>query len=477
VPEVLFHRAGGPADPWRPADAALVAAGRRAVVDTCCRRRIAADVVPLVAPGTYRVRRAVPAARVSVIVPFRDGAVLLRRCVRSLLDTCAGSPPEIVLVDNGSVEEDTHRLLAELVSVSGVRIVAAPGAFNFATLVNRGAAAASGDVLCLLNSDVEAIAPGWLEALVEHATRPEVGAVGARLLYPDGSLQHGGVALGIDGATEHVERFAARDAPGPFAALAVVREVSAVTAACLATRRDVFARLGGFDEAFPSAYNDVDYCLRLEGDGLSILCTPHAELLHHEGGSRGRVDPGDAALALLRARWGGRPAHDPYWRLGASPPPSSGWAARQRRRIGWLARDLRDGLARGWQTAAGARRRDDAAGIALLAGGAVAVPGDANRYRLRIVNPTDHEQAVTVAVRAAAGRVVLEHTAPLGLAARSSQTLALETDWRGRLAIVDDDRPVSSPPARPATARGRLVATVRAGGSDTVAALEVRLLG
>src|SRR5439155_17800860 len=211
IREVLFHRPGEPGEAWRPADPALIAAGRRAVADACRRREIAAVVDPQAGAGTYRVRRTTRLTRqVSLVVPFRDGAVLLERCVRSVLRHAGRVPREIVLVDNGSVETETASLLHELAAEPGTRVLSAPGRFNYPTLVNRGAAAATGDVICLLNSDVEATSSCWLEALLDAVEQPDVGAVGARLLYSDGSVQHAGVILGFLGRTAHAHSFAPR---------------------------------------------------------------------------------------------------------------------------------------------------------------------------------------------------------------------------------------------------------------------------
>jgi GT2 family glycosyltransferase len=193
-----------------------------------------------------------------------------------------------------------------------------PGPFNFSRLNNAAARAAEGDYLLFLNNDVEVIAPGWLEALLEQAQRPDVGAVGARLLFPEGFVQHAGVVLGLGGIAGHAGRLLPPDGGGYHRCFDVVRECSAVTAACLMMRRALFLEVGGLDEQhLPVGFNDVDLCLRLQQCGLSVVYTPHAELLHYESLSRGpRVD--DAEVRTMRERWGAALAADPYYSASLS---------------------------------------------------------------------------------------------------------------------------------------------------------------
>jgi len=496
VREVLFHRPGEPGKAWRPADPALIAAGRRAVADACLRRGIAAEVDPQAVAGTYRVCRTTRLARqVSLIVPFRDGAVLLERCVRSVLRHAGRVPLEIVLVDNGSTETETAALLRELAVEPGTRVLSAPGRFNYSALVNRGAAAATGDVLCLLNSDVEATSSGWLEALLDAVEQPEVGAVGARLLYPDGSVQHAGVILGVLGGTGHAHRFAPRDAPGYFANMAVVREVSAVTGACLATRRETFERAGGLDEALPVAYNDVDFCLRLQEQGLRVLYAPYAELLHHEGASRGRVDAAVEARAYMMRRWGARFETDPYYHPGLTrtsedyapalvPTFSSrpaAFASLQGRRLRWLVQDLGAGM-RGWFDMVASLARPAAGGpaVALLAGAPVAVRGKVNRYRIRIVNsgllPLDVSLTLDGSIRVADEERAFRVATTRAIEAGATLDLACETDWCERFAFSEASGLAAVLTSGSATACCELRATLHAPGAIDIARVEQPLI-
>jgi GT2 family glycosyltransferase len=276
-------------------------AAKRALSESLERRGIDAWVEDGATLGWYRIRYRIPGdPLVSVIIPTRDRADLLAKCLDSL-DSSAYKRLEVIVVDNGSVEEETKTLFDS----RDLKVVRDPGDFNFSRLVNAGAAAATGDYLLLLNNDVEAINEEWIEAMLEHAQRPEVGVVGARLLYPNGRPQHEGVALGIGGTfAGHIDW---RNYLGLSQA---IRNCSAVTAAAALTRRSVFDQLGGFDESFRVAYGDVDYCLRARECGYMVVYTPYAELYHHESASRGSTNPPEDEK-LARQRWGR--LTDPYY--------------------------------------------------------------------------------------------------------------------------------------------------------------------
>ncbi len=256
---------------------------------------------------------------VTVIMPTRDRADLLAVAAQGVLRATDYPALDLIVVDNGSAEPAALALLSELGTDPRAQVLPFPGAFNFSAMNNAAARRARGQVLLLLNNDVELIDPGWLRAMVVHAMRPDVGAVGARLLYRDGSLQHGGMALGPAGGATHLLRGAPRDAPGYLGQLSATRDVSAVTAACLAIRADVWARVGGMNERLPVAWNDVDLCQRVRAAGLRVVWTPHAVLLHLEGETRGEdaADPARQARfladrALYRAAWGAAADDDPF---------------------------------------------------------------------------------------------------------------------------------------------------------------------
>jgi GT2 family glycosyltransferase len=239
-------------------------------------------------PGTFDVEGvATGAHRVSVIVPFRDGAPLLRVCVDTLSATAGDVDVELVLVDNGTTDPETLSLLERFAARPGVQVHHDGRPFNWARLNNEAVASASGDLLLFLNNDIECRRSGWLEALVAQAERPDVVAVGGRLLYPDGRLQHGGVVVGLGGAAGHVLAGLGAGEPGYLGMAVLARDVTAVTGACLATRRDVFEELDGFDESLGLDLNDIDYCLRGRAGGRRVVYEPRAELVHHESPSRG----------------------------------------------------------------------------------------------------------------------------------------------------------------------------------------------
>jgi len=306
VPEVLYHARTPRFLPDGLAGDAEHGTSRahRALESAIVRRGIVGSVESGARAGWYAVRPAVdPAATVSVIIPFRDQATLTRACVESLERNPGHRVHEVVLVDNGSTEPETHVLRRLLEQKSRTRVVDFPEPFNWAAINNAAAAVCTGDLLLFLNNDIEAKSDGWLRALVEQAQRPDVGAAGARLVYGDGSLQHIGVVLGIQGLAAHL--FAGMP-PGMTGYLGwdrVIRSWTAVTGACMLVRRQVFDELGGFDEGYPVAFNDVDFCLRLGSAGYRVVSTPYAELTHFESVSRGFSGYGRDLQRFL-ARWG-----------------------------------------------------------------------------------------------------------------------------------------------------------------------------
>ena len=271
-------------------------------------------------PGVVTPPLPEPLPLLSVILPTRDRLELLAPCLRTLLAVTDYPALELIVVDNGSVEPATLAFLADLAGDPRVRVLRDAGPFNFAALNNRAVAAARGELLCLLNNDIEVIALGWLRAMAAWALRPEVGAVGARLLYPDGTLQHAGVVLGLGEAAGHLYRGLPSDpAAAPRRSL-VAQELSAVTAACLVLRRAHYLAVGGMDAAnFAVAYNDVDLCLKLAARGLKIVWTPAATLLHRESQSRGHPDTAAkierqiGEVRALRRHWLARLQVDPQY--------------------------------------------------------------------------------------------------------------------------------------------------------------------
>jgi glycosyltransferase involved in cell wall biosynthesis len=328
IPAVLYHwRQQSGVKSFSESDLARCSdAARRAVEEHLGRLGEPATVeVHEHLPGWLAVRRTPPPKRpmVSIIVPTRDRAELLAQCAEGILGRTAYEPFELLIVDNDSSAPETFALFDRLLTDPRVRVLPAPGPFNYPKLNNDAVAASRGEVLVLLNNDISMIDGQWLDALVAQVVRPNVGAVGARLLFPDGRVQHGGVALGIGGATPvagHVGYGAARKDTGYYGHLVLPRNVSAVTAACLCLRREVFDEVGGMDEQHLAvAFNDVDLCLKIRARGYDVVWTPLAELYHHESATRGPDhDPVAAArfqreISVMRERWGSLLDNDPFY--------------------------------------------------------------------------------------------------------------------------------------------------------------------
>ncbi len=274
-------------------------------------------------PGTYRVRYPIPtpAPKVTVIIPTRDGGPLLKKCIHSIFEVTVHDNFEVVVVDNQSKSRETVDFLQSLSKRSNVTVLRYDFPFNYSSINNFAERHASGDVLCFLNDDVEAIESGWLNEMVSHALRPDIGAVGAKLLYGDGFIQHAGVVMGIGGFASHAHRLYPATHPGYAGRALLVQNFSAVTGACLVMRRNVFRAVGGFDEEnLPVAFNDVDLCLRVREVGYRVLWTPYAVLHHYESYSRGddQMSPEKRARFnreknFMLSRWKTDLLNDPYY--------------------------------------------------------------------------------------------------------------------------------------------------------------------
>lgn len=270
--------------------------------------------------GTVRVQWPLLAEPplVSIIVPTRDKVKLLRTCVDGVLSSTRYPRMELIIVDNGSIEPATHRYLEAVTSNSRVRVLSYSAPYNYSAINNFATTEARGGYLCLLNNDTEVLDGDWLTEMMRQAVRSHIGAVGAKLLYPDGSIQHAGVVIGIHEAAGHVHRFLHKDKPGYFKQAHIPHYVSAVTAACLLVEKSKFDAVGGLDaDNLAIAFNDVDLCLKLEAAGWRNVYAPQAVLIHHESKSRGKdSSPQHIArylreLAVLQQRWGTKTYADP----------------------------------------------------------------------------------------------------------------------------------------------------------------------
>jgi GT2 family glycosyltransferase len=316
VPEVLvtaIETAPPTDEPWHASDWHFAEA--RALEATLARRGIAGDVERGLHPGSWRVRYAFPdLPGVTAVIPTGGKLHLLRPCLEDLIERTDYPNLEILLIDNSRGTEVANLVEELLPRFPNLRRVAdSRSPFNYSALVNASLPHVTTPQLLMLNDDITVIDPGWLRAMVEHAQRPDVGIVGAKLLYPDDTIQHAGVVLGPFAGSIHVFKRLPGDEPGFFDLPDVVRNCSAVTFACALIDRAVFDTIGGMDEInFPVAFNDTDFCLRAREAGFEVIYTPHASLYHHESVTK-TVIAHPSEITYLRERWGHVIAHDPYY--------------------------------------------------------------------------------------------------------------------------------------------------------------------
>ncbi|HWU02747.1 MAG TPA: glycosyltransferase family 2 protein, partial [Novosphingobium sp.] len=312
VPHVLCHRPSG-----TDAAAAHQAARIEAVTRAVAPEGATAQAGP---HGSVRVAWPLPdpAPLVSVIIPSRDQGRFLRECVNGVLNRADYRHVEVLIIDNGSREAETLDYMARVARNPQVRVLHQDVPFNFSALSNYAVQESRGDYLCLLHSDIEIAEDGWLTAMMRQATRPGVGAVGARLLYPDLTIQHAGITVGLGDGAGHAHRFQHDATPGYFARAHVAHAVSAVTSACMLVEKRKYLGVGGFDARhFPVAFNDVDLCLKLAAAGWRNIYEPGAVMIHREWRSHGRdtapahIEQYQRARAMLQERWDTQRYRDP----------------------------------------------------------------------------------------------------------------------------------------------------------------------
>ena len=296
IPRVLYH--------WRMIDGSTakdadekpyaIIAAQKAIREHLARRNIEAQVMEAPdLPGTIRVQYALPShlPLVSLIIPTRNNLELLHRCVESILNKTDYDPIEILIINNNSDDPATLTYLQQLEDNDQARIIDYSHPFNYADMNNRAVEYAQGEIIGLINNDIEVINPEWLSEMVSHLLRPEVGIVGAKLWYPNDTLQHAGVILGIGGVAGHPHKGLPRGNPGYFNRANLIQSLSAVTGACLIMQKSNFLAVGGLDaEHLAIAFNDIDLCLKMSERQLRVVWTPYAELYHHESASRGYED-------------------------------------------------------------------------------------------------------------------------------------------------------------------------------------------
>lgn len=286
LPKILYHwrKTAGSIAAKSDAKAGIDALQQRAVNAHLARVKLAAEAEPSGWPHRLQIR---PAKRenfppVTIIIPTKDAPEVLERCLKSMSEKTSYPEFEVIVMDNETTDADALRLLQEY----PVRRIRFPDPFNFSRANNQAAAVATGDFLLFLNNDTEIVSEDWLQHLVYYAEQPDVGAAGALLVYPDRTVQHAGVVLGMRGTADHIMRGFPLGVDGYAGSLVCAREVSALTGACLMIRKSLFQEIGGFNEHYFTAYQDVDFCLRLRSRGLRLVFTPQALVVHHESVSR-----------------------------------------------------------------------------------------------------------------------------------------------------------------------------------------------
>jgi GT2 family glycosyltransferase/2-polyprenyl-3-methyl-5-hydroxy-6-metoxy-1,4-benzoquinol methylase/glycosyltransferase involved in cell wall biosynthesis len=323
IAKILYHwrmipgstavNADAKGGPWRESS-------RQALRAAIERRGWEADVMNGIAPSTYRVKFAVDVTQhVTIIIPIKDKIDLLHKCVASILAHTQHPSYEILVISNNSEQEETYAYLDKARRDGILRFLRHDIPFNYAALNNFAVPNCKSPYLLFLNNDTEVDSDGWLTSMLEFVQQKDIGAVGAKLLYPDGSVQHAGVVLGIKGVANHSHKGTPEGSHGYFGQVNTLRNYSAVTGACLMTRRDVFEQVGGFNETLAVAFNDIDFCLEVRKAGYRIVYTPYARLFHVESASRGNDDTHEkvkrfqAEISFMIQKWGASLYADPYY--------------------------------------------------------------------------------------------------------------------------------------------------------------------
>lgn len=299
IPRVLYHWRTLPSSTAsRPeAKGYAIRAAERAINDHFERTATPATVAEIPGRGMTRLRGiAAREPSVAIIVPTKDNAGILKTCINSILEKTTYRNFEVIIVDNGSTAGEARQTISAF-AARGVRVISDPSPFNYSAINNRAVATCNTEFVCLLNDDTEVIGENWLSEMVSCALLPRVAAVGAKLLFPDRTVQHDGVVLGLGGVAGHIYAGESESFPGMMWRASLAQEMTAVTAACMLVRRSAYLEVQGLDEVnLAVAYNDVDFCLRLRAAGYKIYWTPNALLYHHESRTRGS----DVAIRNLR---------------------------------------------------------------------------------------------------------------------------------------------------------------------------------
>ena len=323
IPRVLYHwrshlkstSMGSDKKPYS------LLAGQRAIDEHLSRTGVQA-IVEIRDNIYYRVKYHLPTQKpaVSLIIPTRNNKKLLQRCIESITTKTTYPNYEIIIIDNNSDDEATKIYFKSLVGSANIRVLEDKREFNFSAINNLAVKNTGSEYLCFLNNDTAIISPDWLSEMMSFAVQPGVGAVGARLWYPNNTLQHGGVILEIGGVAGHSHKYLSKGNSGYFNRAVLIQDFSAITAACMLISKKIFDQIGGFDEInLPVAFNDVDLCLKIRDLGYRIVWTPFAELYHHESASRGddRIPQKQIRFAkeveYMKKTWGAKLTNDPAY--------------------------------------------------------------------------------------------------------------------------------------------------------------------
>lgn len=312
IPRILYH--------WRTHKASTADnptskmyafdAGKRAIEANLKRSGCQATVGHTKDFGFYRVKYSVvDSPLISIIIPNKDQSSILKNCIDSIQNLSKYKNYEIIIVENNSTEEATFEYYNELRGFQNISVVTWEGEFNYAAINNYAVQSAKGEFLLFLNNDTEVISPRWLEELLSNCQRPEVGITGAKLYFPDNTIQHAGIVIGIGGIAGHAFLNMPRSRTGYLHKASIQLNYSAVTAACMMIKRSVFSELQGFEEQLSVAFNDVDLCLRTVAAGYKVVYNPAVELYHYESKSRGAEDSEEkvrrfqSEIEFMRNRW------------------------------------------------------------------------------------------------------------------------------------------------------------------------------
>lgn len=303
IPKVLYHWRAIEGSVAKFSDAKMYAydSAKRALTDHIHRLELDGTVENGKFLGSYRIQyRITNDPKISIIIPSKDKVSMLKRCVDSILHRTSYNNYFVFIVDNGSVENETLKYYDSIRLNQKMTVLNYHKPFNFSAINNFAVEKICSECIIFLNNDTEVISPDWIETMLEFSQRKDVGAVGAQLYYPNDTVQHGGIILGIGGVAGHQHKTSKRNSMGYFGRLKVIQNMSAVTAACLMTKKTIFKEIGGFDETYAYAFNDVDLCLKMREREYLIVYTPYAELYHYESVSRGYDDTPEKHARLKR---------------------------------------------------------------------------------------------------------------------------------------------------------------------------------